>query len=238
MKICALFSGGKDSTYALHWAVLKGFKISNLLTFQPRREDSWMFHRPGVEVTKLQAVAIGFPLYYAYTSGVKDKELEDLKNSLMEVKRKFGVEGVITGALLSDYQRMAINLICEELNLKTFSPLWRKNQAEYMRTLINEGFKFIITSINACGITSKFLGKILTEEDIEEIILRAEKYGFNPAFEGGEAETLVLEAPLFKKGIKIIGIREKINEYSWRFKIVDAKLVAKGAANVEVIKDA
>ncbi|RLE72821.1 MAG: ATP-binding protein, partial [Thermoprotei archaeon] len=90
MKICALFSGGKDSTYALHWAVLKGFKISNLLTFQPRREDSWMFHRPGVEVTKLQAVAIGFPLYYAYTSGVKDKELEDLKNSLMEVKRKFG----------------------------------------------------------------------------------------------------------------------------------------------------
>ncbi len=232
-RICSLFSGGKDSTYALHWALLKGFQVVCLLTLQPRREDSWMFHRPGVELTKLQAEALSIPLIYTYTSGVKDRELEDLKRGLREAINVHGIEGIVTGALLSDYQRMAISMLCEELGLKTFSPLWRKNQEEYMRALVTEGFKFIITSINTFGLPGDFIGKIISLNDVEKIITLARKYSFNPAFEGGEAETLVLDAPLFKKSLKIEGRVRKMGEYSYIFEITTAELVEKGEAKVE-----
>ncbi len=233
MRICSLFSGGKDSTYALHWALLKGFQVVCLLTLQPRREDSWMFHRPGVELTKLQAKALDIPLIYTYTSGVKDRELEDLKHGLKKAVKMYDIEGIVTGALLSDYQRMAISMLCEELGLKTFSPLWRKNQEEYMRALVREGFKFIITSINTFGLSSDFIGKIISHSDVENIIALARKYGFNPAFEGGEAETLVLDAPLFKKSLKIEGRVRKTGEYSYIFEITTAELVEKGEAEVK-----
>ncbi|RLE60086.1 MAG: diphthine--ammonia ligase [Thermoprotei archaeon] len=223
-NVCALFSGGKDSTYALHWAFLKGFFVRCLVTLKPEREDSWMFHFPAVDVTKLQARAIGLPLIFKKTLGEKDKELEDLKQALMEAKTRYGIYGLVTGALLSDYQRMNINMIAHQLGLKVFSPLWRKNQEEYMRSLVRHGFKFIITSISVYGLGRNFLGKEIDEQAVEEILLRARKYGFNPAFEGGEAETLVLDAPLFKKKLRVKGSVVELGGYMWRYRVEEAWL--------------
>ncbi len=224
MKVCALFSGGKDSTFALHWAVLKGFEVECLVTLEPAREDSWMFHRPAVSLTKLQAQALGLPQVYVRTSGVKGVELEDLKRALAEASRRFGAKGVVTGALLSDYQRMNINIVCEELGLKVYSPLWRKDQARYMRELIEWGFEIVITAIDAYGLSPDLLGRVLTLEDVERIVALSRRYGFNPAFEGGEAETLVVYAPLFKKRLVVRGRRVKAGPYSWRFVIEEAWL--------------
>ena len=219
MKVCVLYSGGKDSTYSLHWAVFKGFDVQCLITLIPKREDSWMFQTPNVELTKYQAEALGIDLIQLSTSGEKDKELEDLKKAFQIAKSR-GAEGIVTGALLSDYQRLNVNLIAEEINLKVYSPLWRKNQEEYMRELIEEGFKYIITSATAYGFPFHLLGKIITMEDVEEIIQKARKYGFNPAFEGGEAETFVVYAPLFKRELKVEGYKKKISEYEWRYIII------------------
>lgn len=223
-RVCALFSGGKDSTYALHWAFLKAFSVRCLITLKPEREDSWMFHFPAVDLTRLQAQAIGLPLIFKETLGEKEEELEDLKRALTEAKMRYGVYGIVTGALLSDYQRMNINIVAHQLGLKVFSPLWRKNQEEYMRSLVRHGFRFIITSISAYGLDENFLGKEIDELAVEEILLRAKKYGFNPAFEGGEAETLVLDAPLFKKRLRVKGSVVRLGGYSWRYRVEDAWL--------------
>ncbi|BCU69175.1 diphthine--ammonia ligase [Stygiolobus caldivivus] len=217
MKVCVLFSGGKDSTYALHWSVFKGFEVECLITLLPKKDYSWMFQVPNVELTKYQAEVLGIDLIQYPSSGEKDKELEDLKQVLKIVKSSKGVNGIVTGALLSDYQRLNINLIAEELQLKTYSPLWRKDQREYMKELIRYGFKFIITSASAYGFPFELVGKTVEIEDIEKIIRASEKYGFNPAFEGGEAETFVTYAPLFRRELKVEGIRNKISEYEWRF---------------------
>ncbi|MBP1357114.1 MAG: diphthine--ammonia ligase [Sulfolobus sp.] len=213
MKVCVLYSGGKDSTYSLHWAVFKGFEIECLITLIPKREDSWMFQVPYVELTKYQAEVLGMKIIQETTSGEKDKELDDLRKVLRNIR----ADGIVTGALLSDYQRLNINLIAEELGLKTYSPLWRKNQEDYLRELIEEDFKFIITSATAYGFPFHLLGKVITREDVEEIIKRAKEYGFNPAFEGGEAETFVVYAPLFKRELKVEGYKKKISEYEWKF---------------------
>ncbi len=228
MKVCVLYSGGKDSNYALHWAVLHGFDVKCLVTFKPEREDSYMFHYPCIDVTDLQSKALEIPLLKFRTSGVKDKELEDLKRGLEEARRRYSIDGVVTGALLSDYQRMNIAIISEELGLRTYCPLWRKDQAEYMRDLIRSGFKIVITAISVYGLPISLLGKELTEDDVNLIIEKAEEYGYNPAFEGGEAETIVVDAPLFKKRIllkRYTIVKESL--YSAHIEVEDIDLVDK-----------
>ena len=54
MKLAVLFSGGKDSYLALQYAS-EEHDISCLLTLESKKEDSWMFHTPAIEWTKLQA---------------------------------------------------------------------------------------------------------------------------------------------------------------------------------------
>lgn len=178
-----------------------------------------MFQYPNVNFTKYQAEAMGLKLFTFTTSGEKNLELEDLKRAFLRAKKE-GAEGIVSGALLSDYQRLNISIIAEEVGLKTYAPLWRKNQEEYMRWLVRDGFKFIITSASAYGFPFELLGKIIEIEDIEKIIEASRKYGFNPAFEGGEAETFVTYAPLFKRELKVIGKLRKLSDYEWRYEII------------------
>ncbi|ABP96165.1 putative ATP binding protein [Metallosphaera sedula] len=218
MKLCSLFSGGKDSTFALHWAVLKGFEVECLVTIIPRRKDSWMFQYNNVELTRYQAEVLGLPLLSINSSGEKDVELTDLRKALEMVKSQEAT-GIVTGALLSDYQRMNINILSSELGLKVYSPLWRKDQERYMRELVEYGFEFIITSATAYGFPFDLVGKVINREDVERILERARKFGFNPAFEGGEAETFVVNAPLFKRKLIVEGKPVKLGEFEWEYQI-------------------
>ncbi len=228
MKVAVLFSGGKDSTYAVHWSFLHGFYVKCLISFKPKREDSYMFHYPCIDLTRLQAEALQLPLEVFYTSGIKDREIEDLKKGIQNIVGRYGIDGIVTGALLSDYQRMNIALVCEELGLRTYNPLWRKNQELYLRELVEFGFKIMITSVNVYGIPISLLGKVLNLDDVKLIIELSRKYGFNPAFEGGEAETLVLDAPLFRKRLSITKYMVyRYSEYSARIEILEAFLVDK-----------
>ena len=228
IPVAVMFTGGKDSTYALHWAVLHAFDVKVLLSVKPKRKDSWMFHYPLVEVTKLQAQALEIPHELHYVSGVKGREIDEFKEILLDIKERYGIRGLVTGALLSDYQRMNFNIVCEELNLKVYSPLWRKNQERYMIELVESGFKIIITAIHSMGIPVRLLGKVLSISDIHDIIRLSRRYGFNPAFEGGEAETLVVDAPLFKRRIEIRKSRViREGPYSYRLLLEDVRLTEK-----------
>jgi len=225
VKLCSMFSGGKDSTYALHWAILKGFQVICMITMIPEREDSWMFQFPNVRFTVWQAKVMGLPILQFSTSGIKDRELIDLKAALSECK-SLGGEGIVTGALLSDYQRMNINVVAEEVGIRTFSPLWRKDQANYMRELTKFGFRFVITSASAYGFPMDLVGKEISGEEIEEVIRAADKYGFNCAFEGGEAETFVVQAPLFKGRLRVKGEIRVLGEFNRRFDITEVEMMS------------
>jgi len=162
-----------------------------------------MLHRPFAEYTVLQAKSMGLQHRIFRVSGIKELELQEIRDSLKEVVKEFSPSHLVIGTLLSDYQRIRFSLIAEDLNLRTYLPLWRKNQSKYMLELIENGFEIIITSISAFGIPLKYLGKVLTLSDVLDIISRAQRYGFNPAFEGGEAETFVINSPFFRYRICI-----------------------------------
>ena len=218
MKVCSLYSGGKDSTYAIHWAVFHGFDVLYTVTLIPQRQDSWMFQVPNVAWAPVASEAMGIDSLVFFTSGEKDRELDDLRRAFRTCKSE-GAEGIVSGALLSDYQRMNIAVLAEAEGLKTYSPLWRKDQKSYLMSLVEEGFKILITSASAYGFPFDLVGNVLDLEGVKRIVEASEKFGFNPAFEGGEAETFVLSAPLYRRELKAEGEKLRIGEFEWVYRI-------------------
>ncbi len=202
MKAAVLFSGGKDSCLALHIAKQKGYNIRHLLSVIPRNFDSFMFHKPDEKLLKKQAEMLGIELIIEKSKGLKEKELDDLKKLLKKAKDK-GIELIIVGGIASNYQGSRVEKICKELELKFYAPLWDYDGEKIWKELFENNFKVILTKIACEGISSEFLGKIITREMFEKLKKLSEKYKFRLDFEGGEAESAVVFMPGFKKPIKI-----------------------------------
>jgi asparagine synthase (glutamine-hydrolysing) len=203
LKLGALVSGGKDSIYAMHVMMRQNYKVECMITLRSRNPDSFMFHTPAIDLVKLQAKSIGIPLVEQDTEGEKEKELDDLKHALEKARQKYQIEGIATGALFSNYQRDRIEKVADSLGLKIFAPLWHMDQETEMRQIIDSGFSFIITKVACEGLDKSWLGKPVTHKDIDKLVELNQRIGINIAFEGGEAETLMIDGPIFKKKIQI-----------------------------------
>lgn len=203
VKLGALLSSGKDSIYAAYTMIKQNYEVGCFITIKSSNPDSYMFHTPTIDMVKLQAESMKIPLIIQDTKGEKEKELEDLKKAIKKAKEDYKIEGVVTGALFSNYQRDRIEKICDELSLKIFSPLWHINQETEMREIIREGFEFIMTKIAAEGLNKNWLNKKVDNEMIDKLVELKNKISLNVAGEGGEFETLVLDGPIFNKRISI-----------------------------------
>ncbi len=202
-NIAVLFSSGKDSCFALQTMINRGFKVNCLITLRSKNPDSYMFHTPNIHMAELQAKAMEIPLIMAETAGKKEKELDDLKEALFIAKEKYKIEGVATGALFSNYQRERIEIIGDSLGLKVYSPLWHMDQEKEMRAILDAGYELIFSSIAAEGLDESWLGAKITQKHVDSLRLLNKKLGVNIAGEGGEFESLVLDAPMFKKKLAI-----------------------------------
>ena len=198
-RLCALLSTGKDSIYAMHTMQRMNYEIICAATIISKNPDSYMYHTPLVRFAHLQAEAMDTPLLTEETEGVKEEELAALKKVLSRAKA-IGCEGVVSGALYSDYQRKRIEEICEELGLRVFAPLWHIDQEQEMREIIDAGFQFMMSKVAAEGLDKSWVGRIITHEDVDTL---KKKLRLNIAGEGGEFETLVLDGPCFNKKIQI-----------------------------------
>ncbi len=228
LKLGLLCSSGKDSMYAAYIMQKQNYTISCLLTMKSENPHSYMFQSAGVEMAKLQGEAMGIPVLFQPTQGVKEEELEDLKELIKKGKEQFAIDGIITGAVMSVYQRDRIEKICDELGLKIFSPLWHKAPEQEMRELLQHNFKIIFTSVSADSLSEKWLGKVIGESEVEELIALQEKIGLHCNGEGGEFESLVLDCPLFDKKIEIIKSTKVMeNEYTGVLEIQKAELKEK-----------
>ena len=223
MKLASLFSGGKDSAYAIYKA-MKEHEIGCLISIKSKNPESYMFHTPNIELTRLQADAIGLPLIVAETEGQKESELLDLTEAIKKAVELFQIKGVVTGAIESVYQATRIQKICDELGLWCFNPLWQINQLELLDELIENKFEVIISAVAAYPLDDSWLGKKLDKKTVTELKELQEKYKINPAGEGGEFESFVLSAPFFKKRIVVNESSKKFSGNSGLFEIKRAEL--------------
>ena len=226
MQLGVLFSGGKDSTLALHLAAEKETVVC-LITLVSKNPESYMFHTPNIDVTALQAEALGLPLVSVVTEGQKEEELADLEKAIAQAKNKFQIEGVVTGAVESVYQASRVQRICNRLDVWCFNPLWKHDQKALLETLVEKNFRVIISGIFAYPLDEKWLGKQIDPAVIAGLVGLQKQYGISPSGEGGEIETTVLDAPMFKQKIEILDSNVESNGNCGVFQIKQARLVPK-----------
>ncbi len=183
---------------------MKENDIVCLISIISKNKESYMFHTPNIELTKMQAECIGLPLIQKETEGEKETELSDLKDAIEDARDKFSIEGIVTGAVKSVYQTERIQKICDNVGLKCLNPLWHIDEEKFLKDLVSGGFKVMISGVFAYPLDRKWLGKIIDDEVIADLLKLREKYKVSPAGEGGEIETTVMDAPFFKKRLEII----------------------------------
>jgi ABC transporter with metal-binding/Fe-S-binding domain ATP-binding protein len=208
MKLAALVSGGKDSMLALYRMHNEGHEIMYLLSMEPESTESYMFHHPNIWITELISETTGIPLLKSLTHGRKEEELDDLKLVLQGVANE--VDGIVSGALASRYQKTRIDSLCNELMLHSLAPLWQVDAEMLWNELLTNDFEVLVTVVAAEGLGKKWLGRIIDKRACEELKEISRRFRFHLGFEGGEAETLVLNMPLYKRGGIVVKEAESI----------------------------
>jgi ABC transporter with metal-binding/Fe-S-binding domain ATP-binding protein len=223
MRLAGLLSGGKDSVYASRLAQQEGHELAYLVSLRSRNPDSYMFHTVNIDLTRLQAEAWGVEYIEAVTEGEKEKELLDLEAALA----KLDIDGVITGAIASNYQRERIDAIAEKRGLEHISPIWGMERDTLLEEMLGSGMEIIFSAVSAHGLDKSWLGEKIDENRVSQLKALNDKYGVDMCGEGGEYESLVVDAPWFIKRIEIIDAEKMWDGVSGRYNIREAKLVGK-----------
>ncbi|KTG09925.1 ATP-binding protein [Haloprofundus marisrubri] len=209
----SLFSGGKDSSWALYRALEAGLNVSRLLTVHPEG-DSYMYHVPETRLARLAAESVGIELVElepdsfdadsATDSGEQgDAELEPMEAALRELSEELDLAGVTAGAVESEFQTNRIQQMCDRLGIDLFAPLWQQNPRELVDAMLDAGFEITIVQVAAHGLDESWLGRTLDADAIAELEELNDEYGVHILGEGGEFETLVTDGPHMSRPIEL-----------------------------------
>jgi len=212
----SLFSGGKDSSWALYRALERGLPVERLLTVHPEG-DSYMYHVPATELAELAARSIEIPLVDVRpdefasvsddhdASARGDAELEPLEAALSDLDAELdgGVVGVTVGAVASEYQYSRVSAMCDRLDIDVFAPLWQREPVTVGEEMLDAGFDIRILSVAAGGLDESWLGRRLDHAALADLETLQESHGVHPLGEGGEFETLVVGGPHMSRSIKL-----------------------------------
>jgi diphthine-ammonia ligase len=229
MKLAALCSGGKDSVFSIYKAIQYGHKVECIVTIHPSVEDSMLFHYPNSKISRSIADALDMPYMGidCADSSSKHAETQVLEQAIKKAIATYGVEGVVHGAISSVFQNEVFIKVCARHGLRSIAPLWNIKPYTYLQTLIDNDFHVKIVSVSAMGLDFSWLGKDLDRMLIEKLRLLEDKYGINMSFEGGEAETLTLNCPIFKKRLSIKKSVVKWDGQRGIFEILEHDLIPK-----------
>jgi ABC transporter with metal-binding/Fe-S-binding domain ATP-binding protein len=224
MRIAALVSGGKDSILALHCAQTTGWDVTHLVTVRSRADDSWMFHVPNTRLAPLVAQAVGAQLVVVETAGEKESEVEDLARAIEGIP----VDGFVSGALASEYQRTRLERIGHRLGLRSFTPLWHKTPEQVLATVAHPTWDVRFAAVAAEGLSEAWLGRRLDPAAATELAALRARHGLHMGGEGGEYETLVLDAPCYQKRIEVTRATSVWRRDGGVWRVEEARLAEKG----------
>jgi diphthine-ammonia ligase len=228
MKLASLYSGGKDSNYSIFEMNKRGHDVVCLISIIPMISDSLLFHFPNIRFTGILAQAIELPMrnFQSNSSELSDEVLV-LEKALASIKDEFGVQGIVHGGISSNFQKRNIEIVCKKLRLSVFSPLWKLDPSSYLHKLIDQKFEIVIVGVSALGLGPEWLGTLLDHDNVKRLESMSLRYGFNLNFEGGEAETIVIDCPLYRKKFRIKQGMVKWNGNNGIFEIIDYELIDK-----------
>ena len=204
MRIAVLSSGGKDSSAAWWWAMCRGWEIAAVVTVDIQDGDSHMFQVPSTKWVERQALLANVPWVNVPASGSVEDEIEALEQALSKLE----IDGIVSGALRSDFQKQRLECMSQRLNIHSFSPLWHQTPIEHLKGMVEAGFQIMLTSVSCEGLDHTWLGHVLTESSLFELHALSKQHRFNVDGEGGEYETYVLGGPIWSRALRVEGSEE------------------------------
>lgn len=201
MRVIALLSGGKDSVCAVEVARGHGWDVVVALAMRPAVDDAWMFHTPNLDVVRGVAQCLGLPLMEWPVAEGPAEEVAGLGQALACAKQVFKLDGLVSGALASEYQKTRLDGIGHRLGLRTFAPLWHKDPGSYMASLLDGGYDVRFSRTAAEGVPTAWAGERVTTAKVQEMARHRARP--HVAGEGGEYETLVLDGPAYRRRLVV-----------------------------------
>lgn len=234
MRVAALFSGGKDGAYAAARAAEAGHTIACIVTVEPPSPASELLHYPCVAVTALQAESMGVPRVARRTASDGTAGQRDaVAAALAEAAELHGAAGAVHGGLRSGYQKRAFGSACAEAGLEPLAPLWAGGgggaagaaaQLSYLRGLLAAGVRFVVAAVAAGGLGAEWLGREVDAAAVGELAALSRRHGLGADFEGGEAETIATDCPLFSRPIEIVRSEARWDGCRGELDIIEARL--------------
>ncbi len=200
MDVAILYSGGKDSTFAIQTAMQKGWNIKYLISIKPTTKECFLFHYATVEQTKDLAKVLQIPHFYEKCRVADPVKEADIVKEIVEGNQKtMKVDAVVLGGTgLQETQLKSIQNALRPLNVDAFASHAGEDHDLVMEQMLKNDYEILITQIASDGLKD-WLGKKITKENFSQLKKDSVKYGFHIGFEGGYADTLVIDCPMFSK---------------------------------------
>ena len=193
-----LWTGGKDSSLALHEAHKIGMHIRCLVTFVPRNPVFLAHPLPFIEQ---QALAIGLrhiqlcvtePLEESYDAAIRSLQID-------------GIDTLVTGdiAEVAGHSNW-IGECSQRLGIRLARPLWGHERADLLEQMLALRFRVVFSCVKTLWIAESWLGRELDGDSVAELHALRQRTGLDLCGENGEYHTLVTDAPLFQKRVRIV----------------------------------
>lgn len=223
MKVAALFSGGKDSAYSVYVAQQRGWDVTHLISIHPVDPASMLYHVPNLHLTPLLADAMDLPLIEERAGEGEAAELDALRRAM----ERADTDGVVVGAIASDYQHRRVNRVAHELGVRVFAPLWRREPEQLLHDYLAAGMDIRFSAVSAEGLDASWLGRPLDDLAVKDLLRLRDRVGLHPCGEGGEFETLVLDAPHYRQKLEVVDAEPVWEGHAGHWRVHEARLVGK-----------
>ncbi|MBV9468745.1 MAG: diphthine--ammonia ligase [Abitibacteriaceae bacterium] len=197
-KVIVSWSGGKDSCLALHEVLKAGqYQVATLLTTITEEYDTVSTHGIRRVLLERQAQALGLPLHLVYLPKYPPNVVyeERLQEALLTYHNQ-GINSIVYGDLFLEDIKHYRDQFLARLNMQALYPLWQRDTAQLARTLITEGFKTIVTAVNANALDRSYAGRIIDEDFLASLPPQVD-----PCGENGEFHTFVFDGPMFREEV-------------------------------------
>ncbi len=231
MDVAIMYSGGKDSNYAVKYALDKGWNIKYLLSVKPTRTDCFLFHFATVEHTPLQAKALGLKHHLIGCSVADPKQEAEIVRQFVVSNEKIDAL-MLGGTGLQATQIKSLQDALRQHEIDVFAAHSGEDHFEVLKGMLDDGFEIMITQVASDGLP-KWLGQTITKENLAQLEADSAKYGFHVGGEGGYYDSFIVNAPMFNQKI-VIGSSEKVMEDQYCGHIVIGKIVLAMKAEVTV----
>nr|WP_121269187.1 diphthine--ammonia ligase [Pedobacter schmidteae] len=191
------WSGGKDSTLALHHVLQdKAFDIRYLLTTVNDTYNRVSMHGVRESLLIEQADSLGIPLYQIRLPESPDMSTyeQHMHRHLIQLKTE-GINHSIFGDLFLEDLKTYREKKLAEIDLIAVFPLWKRDTTEVLKEFISLGYKTIVVCARE-GLED-FCGRVIDETFLADL-----PDGIDPCGENGEFHTFVFDGPIFKHPIK------------------------------------